>query len=122
MNQAQLSAITSVSNLPAFFFAIWLGNLIDRKGIRKVPIILFALATIVGVLRIFSPNYITLFLLTFLASSFFLPVNIIAPKLFAPYFSAGEMERRSAFTAQERVLALHWLSLWDRCFPLLRLL
>lgn len=91
MNQAQLSAITSVSNLPAFFFAIWLGNLIDRKGIRKVPIILFALATIVGVLRIFSPNYITLFLLTFLASSFFLPVNIIAPKLFAPYFSAGEM-------------------------------
>lgn len=91
MSQAQLSAITSVSNLPAFFFAIWLGNLIDKRGIRKVPIILFALATIVGVLRVFSPNYTILFLLTFLASTFFLPVNIIAPKLFAPYFSAGEM-------------------------------
>ncbi len=91
MSQAQLSAITSVSNLPAFFFAIWLGNLIDKRGIRKVPIVLFALATIVGVLRVFSPNYTILFLLTFLASTFFLPVNIIAPKLFAPYFSAGEM-------------------------------
>ncbi|CEO88507.1 MFS transporter [Syntrophaceticus schinkii] len=91
MSQAQLSAISSVSNLPAFFFAIWLGNLIDKRGVRKIPIILFALATVAGVARVFSPNYTILFLLTFLGCTFFLPVNIIAPKLFAPYFSAGEM-------------------------------
>ena len=91
MSQAQLSAITGVSNLPAFFFAIWLGNLIDKKGLRKVPIILFALATVVGVMRIFSTSYAMLFILTFLGCSFILPINIIAPKLFAPYFTAGEM-------------------------------
>jgi len=91
MSQAQLSAITGVSNFPAFFFAIWLGNLIDKKGVRKIPIILFALATIVGVLRIFSDSYMMLFIYTFLGCSFFLPVTMVAPKLFAPYFSASEM-------------------------------
>jgi NNP family nitrate/nitrite transporter-like MFS transporter len=91
MSQAQLSAISGVSNLPAFFFAIWMGNLIDKKGVRRVPIILFALATAAGVLRVFSPDYTILFILTFLGCTFFLPINIIAPKLFAPYFSAGEM-------------------------------
>jgi len=91
MSQAQLSAISGVSNLPAFFFAIWMGNLIDKKGVRRVPIILFALATAAGVLRVFSPSYTILFILTFLGCTFFLPINIIAPKLFAPYFSAGEM-------------------------------
>ncbi len=91
MSQAQLTAISGISNLPAFFFSVLIGVWVDKKGLRNAPLILFALATVAGVLRVFATSYSMLFVLTFIGCALFLPVNMLAPKLFAPYFDGAEM-------------------------------
>ncbi len=91
MTQAQLSSISGVSNLGGFFFSILIGFLVDKFGIRKCPAILFLLSTIVAFARIFATSYIVLWILTFLASSFWLPSTMCAPKLFSSYFDEKGM-------------------------------
>ncbi len=97
MTQAQLSSISGVSNLGGFFFSILFGYLADRFGIRKCPTVLFGCAAGVAVIRIFVHSYWPLWWLTFTASALFLPANMMAPKLFAPYFEPKGMASAIGF-------------------------
>ena len=83
MTQAQLSSISGVSNLGGFFFSILIGYLVDKFGVRTFPGLVFILATVVAVLRIFATGYWMLWILTFIASSLWLPATMLAPKLFS---------------------------------------
>lgn len=91
MTQAQLSSISGVSNLGGFFFSILIGYLVDKFGVRTFPGLVFILATVVAVLRIFATGYWMLWILTFIASSLWLPATMLAPKLFSYYFEPKEM-------------------------------
>ena len=91
MTQAQLSSISGVSNLGGFFFSILVGYLVDKFGVRKFPGLVFILATVVAVLRIFAGSYWMLWILTFVSSSLWLPSTMLAPKLFSYYFDRKEM-------------------------------
>lgn len=91
MTQAQLSSISGVSNLGGFFFSILVGYLVDKFGVRKFPGLVFVLATIVAVVRIFATGYWMLWILTFISSSLWLPATMLAPKLFSYYFEPKEM-------------------------------
>lgn len=91
MTQAQLTAISTVSQLPGAIFSIILGKLMDKKGIRTIPAILLALAAICMIWRVFASSYAELFVITVLAGTFFLPVAIIAPKLIGQWFPPQKM-------------------------------
>ena len=76
MTQTQLTAISTVGQLPGAFFSVWLGHMIDKKGVRMLPGILLALAAACQIWRCFAADYVSLFIITFLAGAFFLPTQI----------------------------------------------
>jgi len=91
MTQAQLTAISTVGQLPGAFFSIWLGNLMDKKGIRQIPTILLALAAACQIWRVFAGSFIELFIITFLAGTFFLPTQVMPAKIIGSWFDPSEM-------------------------------
>lgn len=91
MSQAQLTSISGVANLGGFFFSILFGWLADRYGVRKFPALVFGLSAAVAILRLGANSYWSLWILTFIASSLFLPAAMLAPKLFSSYFEPREM-------------------------------
>lgn len=91
MNQAQLTAISTVGQLPGAFFSIWLGNLMDKKGIRSIPIVLFGLAAACQIWRVFAADFVSLFIITFLAGLFFLPSQVLPAKMLGAWFGREEM-------------------------------
>lgn len=91
MTQAQLTAISTVGQLPGAFFSVWLGHMIDKKGVRMLPGILLSLAAACQIWRCFATNYMSLFIITFLAGVFFLPTQILQGKMLGAWFSRDEM-------------------------------
>lgn len=91
MTQAQLTAISTVGQLPGAFFSVFLGHLVDKKGVRTLPGILLALAAACQIWRCFANDYISLFIITFLAGALFLPTQILQGKLLGVWFSREEM-------------------------------
>ena len=91
MTQAQLTAISTVGQLPGAFFSVWLGHMVDKKGVRMLPGILLALAAVCQIWRCFAADYISLFIITFLAGAFFLPTQILQGKLLGVWFPREEM-------------------------------
>ena len=91
MTQGQLTAISTVGQLPGAFFSIWLGHMFDKKGVRFLPGILLALAAACQIWRIFATDYVSLFIITFLAGTFFLPTQILPGKLLGVWFPREEM-------------------------------
>ena len=91
MTQGQLTAISTVGQLPGAFFSIWLGHMFDKKGVRMLPGILLALAAACQIWRIFATDYISLFIITFLAGTFFLPTQILQGKMLGVWFPREEM-------------------------------
>lgn len=91
MTQAQLTAISTVGQLPGAFFSVWLGHMVDKKGVRMLPGVLLALAAACQIWRCFAADYISLFIITFLAGAFFLPTQILQGKLLGVWFPREEM-------------------------------
>ncbi len=91
MNQAQLTAVSTVSQLPGALLSVIIGNLLDRKGVRKVTAVLLALASVCMVWRVFASSYVELFIITLLAGAFFLPISVAAPKCIGAWFPPEEM-------------------------------
>lgn len=91
MTQTQLTAISTVGQLPGAFFSVWLGHMVDKKGVRMLPGILLALAAACQIWRCFAADYISLFIITFLAGAFFLPTQILQGKLLGVWFPREEM-------------------------------
>jgi NNP family nitrate/nitrite transporter-like MFS transporter len=91
MTQAQLTAISTVGMLPGALLSIILGNLLDRKGVRKMGALLFFLAALCMVWRVFAHSYTELIIITFLAGVFFLPINVVPPKMLGAWFPREEM-------------------------------
>lgn len=91
MTQAQLTAISTVGQLPGAFFSVWLGHMVDKKGVRMLPGILLALAACCQIWRCFAADYVSLFIITFLAGAFFLPTQILQGKLLGVWFPREEM-------------------------------
>lgn len=90
MTQAQLTAISTVGMLPGAFLSVYLGNLLDKRGVRKITAVLLALAAACQIWRVFAGSYVELVLITLLAGTFFLPVSIIAPKMVGLWFPREE--------------------------------
>lgn len=65
--------------------------MIDKKGVRMLPGILLALAAACQIWRCFAADYVSLFIITFLAGAFFLPTQILQGKLLGVWFSREEM-------------------------------
>lgn len=91
MTQAQLTAISTVGQLPGAFFSVVLGHLADKKGVRMIPGILLVLAAACQIWRCFAGSFVTLFIITFLAGTFFLPTQVLQGKLLGAWFSREEM-------------------------------
>lgn len=91
MTQAQLTAISTVGQLPGAFFSVWLGHKIDKKGVRILPGVLLALAAACQIWRCFAADYVSLFIITFLSGALFLPTSILHGKLLGAWFSREEM-------------------------------
>ena len=91
MTQAQLTAISTVGQLPGAFFSVWLGHLIDKKGVRFLPGVLLIFAAALQIWRCFAGDYMSLFIITFLSGALFLPTSILQGKLLGVWFSREEM-------------------------------
>jgi NNP family nitrate/nitrite transporter-like MFS transporter len=91
MNQAQLAAVATIGMLPGAFLSIILGALLDKKGIKKITGIFFLLSTLFLVWRVFATSYIQLLLITVAVGIFFLPTNIVSPKLVGMWFGREEI-------------------------------
>lgn len=93
MDQAQLTAITTVALLPGAFFSIILGNFFDKKGPKGVRFIgagMIALAAVCQLVRVFVDNYTVLIVLTFLSGTLFLPTQVLPAKLIGAWFDSKE--------------------------------
>ena len=86
ITQAQLTAIATVGMLPGALFSIYIGKLMDKRGIRLIPGIMLAIAALCMIWRVFAASYVELFIITLLAGTFFLPISVIAPKLIGQWF------------------------------------
>lgn len=94
MDQAQLTAISSIGVLPGALFSIVLGNYFDRHGarsIRYVGFVLLLLAAACQIARVFAFSYVQLFIITFLSGTFFLPTQVLPAKLIEAWFDRSEM-------------------------------
>ena len=89
MDQAQLTAISSIGFLPGAIFSIVLGNFFDRKGgkaIRYVGALMLLISTAFLVWRIFASDYVQLVVITFCAGTLFLPTQVLPAKLVEAWF------------------------------------
>ena len=94
MDQAQLTAISSIGVLPGAFFSILLGNYFDKHGsksIRFVGAALIALAALCQLWRVYADSYAALFVITFLSGTFFLPTQVLPAKLIEAWFPRQQM-------------------------------
>lgn len=91
MTQTQLTAISTVGQLPGAFFSVWLGRMVDKKGVRMLPGVLLALAAVCQIWRCFAADFVSLFIITFLAGAFFLPTQVLQGKMLGAWFSREEM-------------------------------
>lgn len=94
MDQAQLTAISSIGVLPGAFFSIALGNFFDKRGpraIRYVGAIMIALAACCQLARVYADSYVALFIITFLSGTFFLPTQVLPAKLIEAWFPRRQM-------------------------------
>ena len=93
MDQAQLTALTTISLLPGAFFSIILGNFFDKKGpkaVRFVGAAMIAAAALCQLARVYVDSYGVLVVLTFLSGSLFLPTQVLPAKLIGAWFDAKE--------------------------------
>ena len=93
MDQAQLTALTTISLLPGAFFSIVLGNFFDKKGpkaVRFVGAAMIAAAALCQLARVYVDSYGVLVVLTFLSGSLFLPTQVLPAKLIGAWFDAKE--------------------------------
>lgn len=94
MNQAQLTAITTIGVLPGAFFSIFLGNYFDRKGpktMRFVGALLLFLGAAFMLWRVFATSYIQLVIITFVAGTLFLPTQVLPFKMIGAWFKRSQM-------------------------------
>ena len=91
LSQAQLTAISTVGQLPGAFLSVYLGHLVDKKGVRWLPGVLLALAAACQIWRIFAGDFISLMIITFCAGALFLPTQILQGKLLGAWFSREQM-------------------------------
>lgn len=94
MDQAQLTAISGIGVLPGALFSVILGNYFDKKGpksIRYAGAVLLFLAAACQIWRVFAGSYIELFIITFLAGTFFLPTQVLPAKMLGAWFDRSEM-------------------------------
>lgn len=91
MSQAQLTAVSTVSQLPGALLSVIIGNMLDRKGVRKITAVMLAVAAICMIWRVFAGSYVELFIITLLAGAFFLPISVAAPKCIGAWFPPNEM-------------------------------
>ena len=94
MDQAQLTAISSIAVLPGAFFSIALGNWFDKhgsRGVRYVGAALIALAACCQLWRVYADSYVALFAITFLSGTFFLPTQVLPAKLIEAWFPRRQM-------------------------------
>lgn len=94
MDQAQLTAISGIGVLPGALFSVFLGNYFDKKGpksIRYAGAILLFLAAACQIWRVFAGSYVELFIITFLAGTFFLPTQVLPAKMLGAWFDRSEM-------------------------------
>lgn len=94
MDQAQLTAISSIGVLPGAFFSIALGNYFDKHGSRSIRFVgaaLIALAACCQLARVYADSYAMLFVITFLSGTFFLPTQVLPAKLIEAWFPRRQM-------------------------------
>lgn len=94
MDQAQLTAISSIGVLPGAFFSIALGNYFDKHGSRSIRFVgaaLIALAACCQLARVYADSYVALFAITFLSGTFFLPTQVLPAKLIEAWFPRRQM-------------------------------
>ena len=94
MDQAQLTAISSIAVLPGALFSIALGNWFDRhgaRGVRWAGAALIALAACCQLWRAYADSYPALFAITFLSGAFFLPTQVLPAKLIEAWFPRQQM-------------------------------
>lgn len=94
MDQAQLTAISTIGVLPGAFFSILLGNYFDRRGpktMRIVGAILLFLAAAFMLWRVFANSYIQLVFITFMAGTLFLPTQVMPFKLIGAWFDRDQV-------------------------------
>lgn len=91
MTQAQLTAISVVGQLPGAFFSVLIGRMADKKGVRMLPGVLLALAAACQIWRCFAADFVSLFIITFLAGALFLPTQVLQGKMLGVWFPREEM-------------------------------
>lgn len=91
LNQTQLASVTNVGQLPGAFLSIVIGALLDKRGVKMYTSVSLLLGAAFLVWRIFATSYIELMIITFMFGVFYLPINIIAPKMLGSWFAPEEM-------------------------------
>ncbi|MBO4365096.1 MAG: MFS transporter [Eggerthellaceae bacterium] len=94
MNQAQLTAITTIGMLPGALFSIILGNFFDKRGqktMRFVGALLLFLAAAFMLWRVYANSYVQLVIITFMAGTLFLPTQVLPFKMIGAWFNRNQM-------------------------------
>ena len=89
MNQAQITAISSIGFVPGAVFSILLGNFFDRKGgkaVRYVGALMLLLGAAFLVWRVFANDFVQLIVITVCAGTLFLPVQVLPAKMVEAWF------------------------------------
>lgn len=86
MNPVQLATISTVGGIPGAVFSVYIGNLLDRRGIRMFVGGATALAVGCMAARVFMTSYMGLMLTTVLIGMFLLPIIIVGPKMLGGLF------------------------------------
>ena len=94
MNQAQLTAISTIGVLPGAFFSVLLGNFFDKhseKTMRFVGALLLFVAAAFMLWRVFATSYVQLVIITFVAGTLFLPTQVLPFKMIGAWFKREQM-------------------------------
>ncbi len=91
LTTAQFGAVASCSFLGGAIFGFICGNLGDRYGIKKVIALTGVLSIIGAIIRVFSQNFVTLFIGMFLIGVVMAALNANSAKIIARWFHPKQM-------------------------------
>ena len=91
MNPVQLATISTIGGIPGAVLSVYIGNLLDRRGIRMFVGGSMVLAVGCMAARVFMTSYMGLMVTTVLIGTFLLPIIIVGPKMLGGLFEPADI-------------------------------
>jgi NNP family nitrate/nitrite transporter-like MFS transporter len=91
MSPVQLATISTIGGIPGAVLSVYIGNQLDRRGIRMYVGISMVLVVVCMAVRVFMSSYMGLMVTTVLIGTFLLPIIIVGPKMLGGLFEPEDI-------------------------------